>query len=225
MNTIFYGNIFAIGEIFSDQKYWLGIFTSALIVFVRHRIKLPKVRVTGTSGGGENINGEQFSYGGLVVSNIPSFFGYPIARESLNIATAIVYDSKTNRPIGHLMRWRKSSDDALHKTEIKAGESDTVFLNGVYRKRVHHYVGSNPNDIERSDTLVENGSDRAIEIHIVDNLQRKYKIKLKISANPNRSKIDGVNVSVRTKINFSDRCRDFSSGFRDMVSAFTRPSY
>jgi hypothetical protein len=214
------------GGVASTADYWLGMLTSIIFLFVRHRIKLPKIRVTGSGGGTSKLdNGDKFSSSRITVTNIPSFFGYPISRETLSVASARIYDPATRLYEGHLMRWQGEPDNTPFKTEIPVGESGHLYICGVHNCRVHHYSGQTIHNVEHSETLLELGGNRKLEIHIMDKLQRRHKIPFRISAKEQRNHVDGVNVQVRMKTTIADRLRNFKYGFRDMIRAFTTPSY
>lgn len=216
----------SVGGVVFTADYWFGIVTSFVLLFVRHRIKLPKVRVTGSGSRGSKLeNGDKFSSSHISISNIPSFFGYPVNRDTLSVDSARMYDPATRLYEGHLMRWQGEPDNAPFKTEIPVGQSGQLFIYGAHNGRVHHYAGTTINNIEKSETLLELGNTRKLEIHITDKLQRKYKIPIKISAKEQRNHADGFSIQVRVKTTLADRWRNFRNGFSDMVRAFTRPSY
>ncbi len=215
------------GGAVSTADYWLGIATSLLVVFVLHRIKLPKVRVTGSGGGGGKLdNGDSFRSARINVTNVPDFFGYPIKRDNLSVISARIYDPEKRIYEGHLMRWQGEPDNKPFKTEIEVGESGQLFVYGVHNGRIHHYSGQTIHNVEHSDTLLEVGETRKLEIHISHKLKKRpYKIPFKISATERRNHADGLDVQLRAKTTLGDRWRSFRYGFSDMVRAFTRPGY
>lgn len=123
------------------------------------------------------------------------------------------------------MRWQSQPDNKPFYSEIKVGESDQLFVCGLYQERVHHYAGDTLNNIDLSETLVENNASRRLEIHLFDGVGRKYVFPIMISAETRRNHADKVQVQIRTKTTFSERISQFRSGFREMISAFTRPNY
>lgn len=196
------------------------------MVFVLHRIKLPKVRVTGSGSGSVKLdNDEKFSSSRITISNVPNFFGYPIKRDTLSVASARIYDPEKRQYEGHLMRWEGEPDNMPFKTDIEVGEVGRLFIYGVHKERIHHYAGTTINNIEHSNTLLKIGDSRKLEIHITDKLKRKYKIPIKISAKEQRNNADGFGVQMRVKTTISDRWRNFRRGLSDMIRAFTTPSY
>ena len=210
----------------STVEYWLGIITSFILLFVRHRIKLPKIRVTGSGGGGSKLeNGKPFKSSHVHITNIPNFWGYPINRDKLSVSEARIYDPETRRFEGGLIRWEGAPGDNPHKVDIEAGESASLCLYGIYDRRIHHYVGTNPNHIERSETLIEIGATRKLEIHIFDKLRRRYRIAFMIVAKEQRNHVDGFNVHIRFKTTLSHRIQGVKDGFLQMIRAFTSPSY
>lgn len=210
----------------STPDYWLGILTSVALLFIRHRIKLPKIRVTGRGGGSSTLdNGDKFGLAYLTIANVPSFLGYPVNRETLVVTSARIFDPATRKFEGHLMRWKGAPEERPFNIEIKAGESAALFVFGSHNGRAHHYVGKTINNVELSDTLIEIGSSRKLEIHILDNLQRRYTLKFRISAEEKRNQSDGTRVQIRTKVTLADRWRNFGYGFNEMIRAITGPSY
>ena len=151
--------------------------------------------------------------------------GYPVNRDTLFVESARIYDPSKKIYEGHLMRWQGAPENKPFQTEIKVGNSAALYVCGIHKKRVHHYAGETLNNIELSETLVDLGQSRELEIHIVDNLRRRYKIPFKISAEERRNHIQKVQVNLRVKTTFADRLRQFKNGFSDMLRAFTRPSY
>jgi hypothetical protein len=139
--------------------------------------------------------------------------------------SARIYDPEKKAYEGHLMHWLGAPQDKPFNTEIKVGQSAQLFVCGVYKQRVHHFAGESLNNINLSETLVELGRSRKLEIHVQDSLQRRYKIPFKISAEERRNHIQKVQVSISVKTTFADRLRQFKHGFYGMVGAFTRPSY
>jgi len=123
------------------------------------------------------------------------------------------------------MRWQGTPENEPYSTQIKVGERAQLFVYGVYKQRVHYYAGNTLHNIDLSETLIELGESRKLEIHVRDTLQRCYKIPFRIFAEERRNNIQKVQVSVRVKTTFTDRLGDFKSGFQIMISSFTRPSY
>lgn len=215
-----------LGEVVTTVDYWLGIASSLFVLFIRHRIKIPKPVVGGSGGANKRLDDEEFftDFRQSII-NSPSFMGYPIARETLNIESARFYDPKTRKYEGGLMRWDGEPSNEPFRTEIKAGKAKSLYVYGVHKGRVHHFSGEKLQDIENAETLIELGNQRKLEIHITDSLRRIYKIPILIEAKSQRNSIDKVNVTIRTKVTFSDRWRQFRYGLRDMINAFTRPNY
>lgn len=207
-------------------EYWLGVVTSFALLFIRHRLKLPNIKVGGGgSGGAKTVGGKSFGFHRFTIVNDPSFFGYPINRDDLSIATSMIYDPKKRSYEGYLLTWEGQPDDKSHLKDIKVGETASVFVCGVSEKRVHHYCGANDENIERSETLVELGDSRELEIHITDKFKRRYKIPFRISAKERRSSAQKLEVRIIVKTTFSDRFLQFRRGIGDMLAAFTRRSY
>jgi hypothetical protein len=218
-----------IGSVFdtlSSSDYWLGIFTSFFIVFIRHRIKLPYVRVVGGSGGTSSLeNGDNLRYESLSIMNTPSFLGYPVRRDTLSVKSSRIFDPATRNFVGPLMIWEDGDRQQSHKVEIEAGDSADLYIYGVLNGRTHYYCGRDSEHIKRSHTLVEVNEEKKLEIHIEDKLQRTYKIPFKIKSVEERSSVDGVRIRLRVKTTLNDRMQRFKNGFIDMVQAFTKPGY
>jgi len=213
-------------KIVSSTNYWFGIVTSIGLIFIRHRIKFPRVIYSGGGSGTHKIEGGgTLSSHRLSLTNSPSFLGYPINRETLIVETARIYDPKKKVYEGGLMRWKDASEGKPFNTEIKVGERNDLYICGLYEKRVHHYAGETINNIELSETLVELDKSRTLEIHITDNLQRRYKIQFKITAEERRNHLQKVNISIGVKRTSADRLRQFKNGFSDMIRAFIGPNY
>jgi len=202
-----------------------GVLTAFSVVFIHHRIKVPKLVVGGGGGGGTVIDGERFASHLIHLRSSPRFFGYPVNRETLSVQSALIYDPEKKTYEGGQMRWQGTPENEPFRTQIKVGERAELFVCGVYKQRVHHYAGDTLHNIDHSDTLVEIGNTRKLEIHVNDTLGRKYKIRFKISSREHRSSVNKVQVSIRTKLTLADRFWEFKSGFHTMISAFTHPSY
>lgn len=206
-------------------NYLLGLLTAVIGAFVGHRVKLPKLYVSGGGGGsGNSIDGQPFSYEGLYIANSGRFFGYPFSRNTLRNASATLYDPTEKRHVGGRLLWQVGRDEN-EKIDLESGSSAQLLVCGVYSQRVHKYSGKNPREIERSPTLIELGESKKFEIHLTDQIGRKFKFPIKIRCREARNTLQKVQVSVSVKVNFSDRLDEFHSAFRDMVRAFTRPSY
>lgn len=206
--------------------FWIGLVTSIALLFIRHRMKLPKVKVVG--GRSSSIlleNGERLRTHCLTIRNDPYFFGYPINRDSLLVESARIYDPVKKIYEGYCLSWQDGSKNGSLKTELKFGDSAYLYICGIYGKRVHHYVGTEINSINLSDTLVELGETRILEIHINDKLNRRYRFSLQINAEQRRSFHEKIQVRIKVKTSYSDRVRLFRKGLRNMLGAFTRPNY
>ncbi len=210
----------------TTPEYWLGIVTSLSLLFVRHRIKLPKIKVTGGGGASKKLeDGEIFGSQIIQVYSDPYFLGYPVKRDDLVVKTARIYDLSKRSYEGHLMRWEREPTDKPFETTIQVGQSTGLYIYGIYKQRVHHYSGETLRNIELSETLVEHGRSRKLEIHIVDNLGRRYRIPFRISAEDRRNHPHKVNVSIRFKTALADRLQLLKYGVQEIWAAFTRPSW
>ncbi|SMC39797.1 hypothetical protein [Primorskyibacter flagellatus] len=216
----------AIGAAVATFEYWLGIATSVVIVFVHHRLKLPKLKVTGGSGGSKKTDdGKPFEYRRLSITNTPYFFGYPVSRDDFQVQSARIYDPEKRVYQGHLMRWQGEPENKPFKTKIPVGETAILYVYGLYEGRVHLYSGTSQNNIDHGETLVEVGQSRKLEIHITDIFRRRHRIAFSISAEERRNAMQTVQVHFRVKTTLSDRLQQVRGGVREVVSALTRPSY
>lgn len=210
----------------TTAEYWSGILTSFVLLFIRHRIKLPKTTVSGGGSGSSRLpTGEEFGYHQITVTNDPLFFGYPINRDELSGVSARVFDPTRGTYESPEMLWQGEAGSEVRKVDIKAGESKVLFICGILNKRPHYYVGRIVANIEKTETLVELGQSRKLEVHLSDRLNRVYKIPFRISAKEQRNSIQKVHVSLRVKTTLGDRFRQLRQGLRDIWNALVGPSY
>jgi hypothetical protein len=213
-------------QVVATHEYWLGVFTSIFLVFLHHRIKLPKIRTSGGGSGGSRLeDGERLGYHRISVYSDPRFLGYPLKRDDLIVESARIYDPSSGQLEGGQMHWQVEPENKPYRTTIQAGQSVGLYVCGIYKQRVHHYCGQNLNNIELSETLVELNQSRKLEVHITDTLGRRYKIPFQISANERRNNMQNVQLDIRVKTTLSDRTKQFRNGLRQIWNAFTRPSY
>lgn len=150
-------------------QFWIGIVTSFLFLFIRHRIKLPKIRVSGSHGDRHNLdNGDGFWRQSISIWNDQNFFGYPIDRNSLFVTSARIYDPNRRKYEGNLMLWKEAPENDPHKIEIKVNDKANLYVYSVYKQGVHHYSGTKQNNMNSSDIIVEPGDSRKLEVHILD---------------------------------------------------------
>ena len=217
---------FTVRDVIAAPEYWLGIVTSVGLFVIHHRIKLPKIKVIGGGGSSPKLeDGETLGKHHITVYSNPYFLRYPVKREDLLVSSARIFDPKRRAYEGPAMRWHGAPENEPFGTTIQVGQSAGLYVCGVYKKRVHHYSGETLNNIELSETLVELGQSRKLEIHITDILTRRYKIPFRISAEERRNHFQKVQVTIRVKTTFADRLRQIEEGLRAIYSAFTRPSY
>jgi len=209
-----------------------SILAYPVTAFAHRLITRPRL-VSTISGGGNGPldDGENFCWHYLTLKNSPSFLGCSVNRKTLVVQSAIIHDPEGKSGCGQ-MRWLNAPETKPFKTDIKCGQEAALYIYGIYKNRVHYYSGNAIHNIEHSNTMVEIGESRKLEIHIVDTLGRKYIIPFKITANEAMSHSSKIEVSIRLKINFSDRINHFISGFRfifyglrSIFTAFTRPEY
>ena len=215
-----------LGDIVSSENFWIGIITSLLIIFIIHRIKIPKLTVSGSGHASHMLeNGEKLGDYRINISNSPSFMGYAINRETLFVQYARIFDPAKKLYEGPNLHWHPIYNDKTYYREIKAGGNAGIFVCGVYRQRVHQYAGTDVRNIELSETIVELGQSRELEIHVFDNLRRRYTIPFKISATEKRNHMQKVQVQIRTKTTLASRLKQFRIGLSSMLNAFSRSRY
>ncbi len=202
-----------IPAVLTSLNYWLGIFTSLAILYIRYRIRQPAIEIVGGGGGSAPLGASRYNGSNITFRNEPKFLGLVVKREPLGISSVlirIVGEKHRSFPID--ISKMKNEKGYI---EVEPGQTTQIPFVAMFEGRIFPNCGADIDVIAKTNSILEKSGTVRVQLDLGDIYGRHYRFPYSISLTEDRASLDGFRMSTQTSYTLKQRFRDMRMAWKE----------